>query len=84
MWSKGSGRNGQDIMEAFLEEGVGLRSRHNLNILYRNSGEGIPGKGSRMSKSPERATRRMCSGIIGELPLGQCEVCQVTEMGQEK
>lgn len=78
------GRNGQGIMEAFLKEGVGLRRRQNLVMLYRNGGEGIPGKRSRRNKGPETATRGMCSGIIREFLLGQCERCQMMEMGQEK
>lgn len=71
-------------MEAFLKEGVGLRNRQNLVILYRNGGEGIPGQRSRRNKGPETAMRGTCSGIIRELLLGQRERCQMKEMGREK
>lgn len=54
MGSEG-GRNVQGILEAFLEKGVGLRSRQSLDIPYRDDGEGIPGNGSRRSKGPETA-----------------------------
>lgn len=71
-------------MEAFLEKGMGLRSRQSLDILYRGDGEGIPGKGSRRSKGPETAVRGMCSAVTRELLLGPRARCQVMEMGQEK
>lgn len=53
-----------------MEEEVDLRSRQNLNTLYRDGDEGIPGKGSRGSKGPETATHEMCSRVIRELLLG--------------
>lgn len=83
MGSEG-GRNGQGIVEAFLETGMGLSSRQSLDIVYRDDGEGIPGKGSRRSKGPETAVRGRCSAVTRELLLGPHGRCQVMEVGQEK